>query len=488
MRQILLLFTVMIRIASLSADYEKTERVMMPSESSTTEHEVQINGQNIPYQAVAGNYQLKDENGTVKAEFFYIAYTRTDVSNKSKRPIGFSFNGGPGSSSVWMHMGFLGPKKVNLNKESFNQSDNPYSLLDVMDIVFIDPIATGYSRVSGGEDAKQYFDVDEDVKSIAEFIRAYVTEQDRWESPKFLVGASYGTMRAVQLAHYLFQEFDMVLNGIVLISSVLDFQTIDAKSDGNEITNILFLPSYTAVAWFYEKLAPELQENLQTTLSKAKGFAFNEYALALLRGKDLSQGDITEIAKKLSYFTGLSIEDIMQLNLRIKPENFMKGILVKESKIVGRFDGRISGDVLDKSSEHVGYDPSMDTVFSNFKAVFSSYLKNSLNWNKIADYRVLTDVHPWNYSNAKNRYYNATPRLRELMIRIPAFKVFVASGFFDLATPFLGTDYTFSHLWLPQELNKNLHMKNYPAGHMIYLDSEVLKTLSADLHAFISDN
>lgn len=480
---------VSIAMDAAGSDADKSNKIMAPGEESVSEHTVQLASAAIPYKATAGTYQFKDEQGSVKAEFFYISYVQNDVASGKPRPIVFSFNGGPGSSSVWMHMGFLGPKRVDITQNSYvppySYSDNPYTLLDAADLVFIDPISTGFSRTSAAEDPKQYYDVDEDVRSIGEFIRAYLTQNERWESPKYLIGASYGTMRAVELASHLSQQYDMSLNGVILISSVLDFQTIDAVGMGNDLPFIFFLPSYTTTAWHYNKLAPELQNDLEKSLADVKQFAYGEYAMALLQGNLLSVERRQQIAKKLADYTGLSEDFIDKVNLRIKPEVFMKELLAKHEQIIGRFDARVTGAALSATSDRTGYDPSMDRIFSAFKAAFSQYVRSDLKWQKIDDYRVLTDVQPWNYSRAKNRYFNATPTLRELMVRTPPFEVFVASGIYDLATPFFATDYTFAHLWLPKELMDHITLKTYPAGHMIYVDPVALPTLSADIHEFI---
>jgi carboxypeptidase C (cathepsin A) len=467
--------------------------VTHPEEESITEGEIQLQNHKVPYKTVAGTYNFKDAHGTVKGSFFYIAYTRTDVENTRTRPITFCFNGGPGASSVWMHMGLLGPKRVILNKDFSNAppysfGDNEQTLLDVTDLVFIDPISTGYSRTPQGEDPKQFYNVEEDIKSVGEFVRLYTTRNSRWESPKFLIGASYGTMRAVELSSHLFDEFNMVVNGVMLISSILDFQTIDTLERINDLACIAYLPTYTAVAWYHKLLSPELQADLPKALDRARNYALNEYALALLQGDNLTIERRKEVAQKLAYYSGISSDYIERTNLRISPYNYSKELLAKENKVVGRFDARLLGGSVNALAEYSGYDPSMDAIFSAFTGAFNEYVRKDLKWAKDDEYRVLADVRPWNYGKAMNRYVNAVPTLREVLIRLPGFSVFVASGYFDLATPFFGSEYSFSHLNVDKKIRDRVTMKYYPIGHMMYVDLPSQGSLSVDLHAFINSS
>ncbi len=465
---------------------DSKDKFLLNETESTTNGKIVLNGVTVPYTATAGKYSFKDEHGVIKAQFFYIAYLRNDVENSATRPMTFSFNGGPGASSVWMHMGLLGPKRVVIQKSPpYSYIDNPYSLLDVTDLVFIDPISTGYSRASQGEDLKQFHGVDGDIKSIAEFVRLFVTRKNRWESPKYLIGASYGTMRAVKLANHLYSEFNMYINGIILVSSVLDFQTIDTTDYSNDLSSMLFLPSYTAVALNFQKLDPSLQKDFNQSMELVKNYAMNEYSNILLKGDRLSPEERKEAIKKLSFYTGLRPELIDRGNLRIQPSLFMKNLLAQEYKILGRFDGRVTGGPVDLDSEHAEYDPSLDAVLSPFTAVFNQYVRDELKWFADDEYKVLVDVRPWNYDGANNRYLNTIPTLREAMIRMPMFRVFVASGYYDLATPFFAADYTFNRLNIKPSVADRITMKYYPGGHMMYEDPQSLKSLSNDLHDFI---
>lgn len=459
---------------------------------SITEGELIIQGQKIAYQATAGTYHYKEENGTIKADIFYIAYKRKDIDPSVQRPVAFCFNGGPGASSVWMHMGLLGPKRVALNNgiaevPPFHYVNNEFSLLDVTDLVFIDPVSTGYSRAAPGEDAKLFHAVETDVKSVGEFIRLYITRNGRWDSPKILVGASYGTIRAVELVNHLFDQFNMAVNGAILISSALNFQSLEPEAGSNDLPFLLFLPTYTTAAWYYQKLSPDLQADLQKTIEEVKSFASNEYAFALFLGNELPEELRKKTVEKLSLFTGLPTATIESMDLRIKPLQFVNELLKQQNKVIGRFDLRVTGDAINRNSSHMEYDPSMDAIFSAFTATFNQYVREELKWVKDDEYKVLANVFPWNFGKDNNRYFSTIPTLREVMIRIPPLSVFSASGYFDLATPFFSIDYNFNHLNVPGDLSKRLTMKSYSAGHMMYTDLQSLRALSNDLHEYISN-
>lgn len=488
---LVLLFT----YRNIDAENEKSapisDTASLIEEEILSEGEFLINGKKITYQAAAGIYRFK-EIEDVKARIFYIAYTRKGQDPNSKRPVAFCFNGGPGASSVWMHMGMLGPKRVALKDgvadvPPFRFIDNDYSLLDEIDLVFIDPISTGYSRTDPVTDDKKFHSVDTDVKSVAEFIRLYTTRNAKWDSPKFLIGASYGTLRAVELINYLFDKFNMAVNGAVLVSSALNFESIEPVAGSNELPFPLFLPSYTAAAWHYKKLSPALQENLSNTLEQAKKFAATDYTTALFLGSKLPTERRKQIVEKLSLFTSLSPERIENSDLRIKPTEFFHELLKQEGKVIGRFDARISGNAINRASSSMEYDPSMDAIFSAFTATFNQYVREDLKWIKDDEYRVLANVFPWNYGKDSNRYFTALPTLREMMIRIPSLSIFVASGYFDLATPFYSAEYNIDHLNIPGNLSDRLTMKYYPGGHMIYTDLQSLQELSKDLHAYIKN-
>lgn len=455
-------------------------------EISETKHKITINGQPIDYRAVAGTFVLKDEKCKPKASLFYISYSKEGVNNLQERPITFCFNGGPGSSSVWLHLGILGPKRVFLTENGdalppYRLVDNEFSLLDVTDLVFIDPVSTGFSRAIPPEDAKHFHGVEEDIKSVADFIRLYLTRNHRWESPKFIAGESYGTTRAAGLAGYLHEEYFLYINGLVLISSVLNFQSIDFNV-GNDLSYLLFLPTYTATAWYHKKLNPDLQANFSDTLRAAREFVINDYSLALFKGNLLTPKEREHTVNQLSRFTGLSSQYIDQSNLRIEIFRFAKELLRDQKRTVGRFDSRFKGIDADLVGEDIEYDPT-DAIAGAFTATMNQYMETELKWTKDDHYKILTDVGPWDYGKT-NQYLNVAETLRSVMTKNQYLRVFVGNGYYDLATPFFATEYTFNHLGLDDSLMDHVTMKYYDAGHMMYIYRPALIKLKQDLSVF----
>jgi carboxypeptidase C (cathepsin A) len=456
-------------------------------DSSAQIHRIKINNLEIMYKAIAGALNLKDEKGTDKASMFYVSYTKENEKG-ANRPITFCFNGGPGSSSIWLHMGLLGPKKVELKEAVFTPppyqfKENPFSLLDVTDLVFLDPISTGYSKAASGKDPKQFHGVEEDIKSVGEFINLYLTRFNRWDSPKFLIGESYGTTRAAGLSSHLLDEYKLYLNGIVLLSSVLDFQTIEFD-EGNLLSYILFLPTYTATAWYHKKLEPDLLQDLNQTLKECEEFALNEYASALLQGDLLDEKKRTQVITTLARFTGLSADYIKNANLLINMNCFSNEILRDKKKIVGRFDSRFIGYAGDVCDSSYNYDPSATAVFGAFTATFMDYIRKDLKWKEEDPYKVLTSLWPWNFGTATNRYLSMTENLREAIVKNPSLKVYVGSGLYDLATPYFGTKYTFNHLRLDPSLKNNVTLSYFEAGHMMYISQPSLIKLKNELVEF----
>ena len=466
---------------------------------STTQHSVTISQQEIHYTVTAGTIVLKEEQEKdsksdgekAKASVFFVAYTLDNVGDTAKRPITFSFNGGPGSSSVWLHLGVLGPRRVetdqqgNLLQPPYQLVENQYSILDQTDLVFIDPISTGFSRVVQGEEAKQFHGFRKDIESIGDFIRLYTTRYQRWTSPKFLIGESYGTTRAAGLSGYLQERHGLYLNGIMLISSVLDFQTIRFMN-GNDLPYILYLPSFTATAWYYNLLDEELQADLYQTLREVEEFAVGEYTVALMKGTDLLEDERQEVIRKLTRYTGLPIDYIGRTDLRVNIMRFCKELLRNQGKTVGRFDSRFTGLDRDSVGERFEYDPSYTNILGPYTATLNDYLRSQLEFESDLAYEILTDrVHPWNYDTHQNQYVNVTDTLRKAMTTNPYLKVFVASGYYDLATPYMATRYTFNHLGLDKSLQQNVSMSFYEAGHMMYVHQQSLIQLKEDLKGFI---
>jgi carboxypeptidase C (cathepsin A) len=457
-----------------------------------SKHSLRIGGQELKYTATAGTILLKLEDGTPKASIFYVAYTKDDVSDAAQRAITFSFNGGPGSSSVWLHLGAFGPRRVQMGDAGallappYKLVDNDASLLDVTDLVFIDPVSTGYSRAVPGEPPKQFHGIEEDVQSVAEFIRLYATRNKRWPSPKFLAGESYGTTRAAGLSGYLQQHFGMYLNGIVLVSSILNFETTEFDA-GNDLPYLLYLPSYTAVAWYHKKLPADLQGDLQKAIDESRRFAAGEYADALMTGDNLASDRRKEMAQKLARLTGLSANFVDECNLRVQLGRFTKELLRDQRRTVGRIDGRFLGIDADSAGSWPDYDPSIAAIIGPYTGALLDYVRNDLKFESDLPYEILTArVEPWNFGPYENRYVNVAETLRSAMTQNPFLHVFVAKGYYDLATPFFAADYTFDHLGLDASLRGHLSGAYYEAGHMMYVHAASLAKLKQDIARFMS--
>ena len=481
---------------------EKKEEKPVPKDNLVeSKHSIKIGGKVIKYTVTTGTMVMKEEvkdkekEGEVekpRAQIFFIAYTKDGVKDKGKRPITFSFNGGPGSSSVWLHMGVLGPRRVVLTDEGemppppFKLTDNQYSILDDTDLVFIDPMSTGYSRPVEGEKSAEWHTFTKDIASVGDFIRLYTTRYNRWLSPKFLAGESYGTTRSAGLSGYLQNRHGMLLNGLILISAVLDFTTIDFNFN-NDIPFILFLPAYAATAWYHNKL--NFKAPLETILKEAEEFAMGDYASALLKGASLTPEERAIIAEKLSRFTGISQEFIERTNLRISDRHFFKELLRERGKTIGRLDSRYTG--MDRSgvTESHEYDPLFANVNGPYTAAFNDYVRTELKFETDLPYEILSDKvwMNWSYEYFQNQYVNVAETLRQSMTFNKYLKVFVANGYYDLGTPYFATEYTFDHLGLDESLRENIRMSYYKAGHMMYVHLPSLKELKKDMTKFIKD-
>lgn len=461
---------------------------------STTQHTVTIGGQSISYTARAGTMIMRDEEGKPRASFFFTSYTK-DGADPSRRPVTYTFNGGPGSASVWLHMGAFGPKRVvyaddegHASKPPYRTVDNEGSILDVTDLVFIDPVTTGYSRAIPFADAGKFHGVDSDIQSVGEFIRLWTTRYSRWSSPKFLAGESYGTTRAAGLSGWLGQQ-GFYLNGIVLISSILNFETASFDS-GNDLGYELFLPTYTAIAWYHKRLPTDLQNGtLEHAVAESEQFALGEYTHALMESDRLSDQERHNIAAKLARLTGLSAEYIEQTNLRVRIDRFDKELLRAQRRTVGRLDGRFIGIDRDSAGESADDDPSYSAIFGEYTAVVNDYIRRELKFESDLPYEILTGkVRPWSYDRAQNRYVDVAETLRGAIAQNPFMKVFVANGYYDLATPFAATRYTFARMQLEPELRKNISMDYFETGHMVYIDRKAQARLKRDVDEFIRAN
>ncbi|GAC1634450.1 MAG: peptidase S10 [Candidatus Acidiferrum sp.] len=474
-----------------SAEKPKDEKKAPEDKTVLTKHSVKIGGQEIKYTATAGTMVLKLEDGTPKASIFYVAYTKDDIADLTKRPITFAFNGGPGAGSLWLHIGALGPRRVemgdvgNLLAPPYKLVDNEASILDVTDIVFIDPVTTGFSRPVPGEADKQFHGVQEDVQSVGDFIRLWATRNRRWGSPKLLAGESYGTTRAAGLSGYLQQRYGMYLNGIVLISAILNFQTAEFDT-GNDLPYILYLPTYTAIAWYHKKLPGDLQGDLQKAIADSKAYATGEYADALMKGDTLAAAKRAEVAQKLSRLTGISADYIERADLRIEIQRFDKELMKSERRTVGRLDGRFTGIDADAAGEQPDYDPSLAAIVGPYTAMLNEYVRGELKFESDLPYEFLTGrVRPWNYAPYENRYVNVAETLRRAMTQNPFLRVFVGKGYYDLATPFFAADYTMDHLGLDPTLRPHISGGYYEAGHMMYVHHDSLVKLKQDVAQFI---
>lgn len=452
-----------------------------------TQHTIHAKGQELHYTATAGTLLLRKDDDKPKASIFFVAYT-LDGADAAKRPVTYTFNGGPGSSSVWLHLGALGPRRVALSPEGtpvpppYHLVDNEQTALAFTDLVFIDPVSTGFSRAAPGEDPKQFHGLEGDLESVSDFIRLYTTKFNRWSSPKFLAGESYGTTRASALSGYLIEHQGIYLNGITLVSSVLNFETLSFEP-GNDLPYPLFLPSYTAAAWYHHKLSGELQSgSLSRAVEEARKFAGGAYTEALMHGDRLTADERKSVIAEIARFTGLSSKFVEECNLRISEPRFTKELLRDESRTIGRYDTRLEGVDYDAAGESAEYDPSYASVQGAFTAAFNTYVRTELNWQTDMPYEVLTGkVWPWNYSHFENRYVDVSGELRSAISQNQSMRVMVANGYYDLATPLFATEYTFEHMGLDPKLRSNVSMMYCDAGHMLYTKQSCLESLSGHM-------
>ena len=499
------IFTAALLASPLRADEPKPEEKKEPAEKKDDKKEekakeqkpkeskgsVTIAGAEIKYVAKTGTLPLLKDDGATRADVFFVYYARTGEGGKplagtdEKRPIVFCFNGGPGSSAVWLHFGGLGPKKIALPPDGVTPavlgkiSDNANSIIDVADLVFIDPVGTGASRPAKGEKGEQFWGVDEDVEACGDFIRLFATREGRWMSPKFLCGESYGGIRGAGLCEYLQDKHGMYLHGFIVVSGLLNFQTL-LPDTANDLPLLTFLPTLAATAAFHGKLAPELSANLEKTLAEVRTFAFGEYATALLKGRAISAAERHRIAEKVARFTGLTTEFVEDHELRVSPTAFRKALLKKEGKIIGRFDGRVLAEDGNRSASSPEFDPSHAFIAGPFSAAANAYVRGTLGYETDQPYRILTGL-PWNYKNFSNRYASMEPRLAGAMKENPNLRVLVCQGLRDLAVPPDAMRFSLEHMPIPDSLRKNITIATYDSGHMMYLLDKDAAKLRADI-------
>lgn len=455
--------------------------------------------QKVSYTAKAATqvFEIKD----AKASFFYVSYTKDDA-DPATRPILFCFNGGPGSSTVWLHLGLFGPKRMNLDEEGFKADmqgelvDNEHSLLDVCDVVCVDALGTGFSRVKPDDKEEEFHHFKHDVEAFSQFIVHYLNRNGRWLSPKYLAGESYGTLRGAAIARDLFVNKGVEFNGIILISAILNYQTSGIDSEtymvhpGNDLPFALYLPTYAATAWYHGKLSKKLQSlDLRELLDEVEDFALGDYWLALAQGDQLDEKTRLKIARRLSDYTGIDAEYIDHYDLRLHILRFCKELLREQHRTVGRIDSRYTGIDRVRRGENIEADPSMDVTGAVATATLNDYVRRQLGFESDEVYEILSlDVNKrWDYEDFKNRYVDTSEQMRELMSRSRGTRVFVANGYFDLATPHFATEYTFSHMGLDPEIRPNVEMEYYEAGHMMYVHAPSLAKLAADLRRFVNE-
>ncbi len=470
----------------------RSKVAIIPDASSTpvrVTNTVSVSGRPISYAAETGMLPLLKQDGDARASVFYVAYTRLDVSDPAGRPVMFCFNGGPGSSSVWLHLGGLGPRRVQLNDDGampappFRLQDNEYSILNATDLVFIDPVATGFSRPAKDEKPDQFFGQSPDVESVGEFIRLWTTRNERWRSPKYLCGESYGAFRAAGLAEHLHSRYGLYLNGIVLLSGVLDFATL-REGSGNELSSIMFLPALTAAAHYHGKLPGDLQADLGRAMREAREFARGDYALALLRGGTLSAAERTDLAARLARLTGLPQTLIEDHDLQVSASVFREYLLREQGLILGRFDARITGRDADKRSPGPRFDPSYASAYGPFSAAMNAYVREALQFTNDLPYEIIAGVKPWDFET-RDSYPSVSDKLASVMSQNPYLRVLVLVGLRDLATPMDGMRYSLDHLQIDPSLRRNITWAEYESGHMMYVNQPDLKKLQKDIEEFL---
>ena len=475
----------------------------------TTEHRLVLDGRTLEYTATCGTVLLRlyhdgsDAKASAadapkptpdkpRAAFFFIAYALEGSEPVNTRALTFSFNGGPGSSSVWLHLGLLGPQRVVTDDTGlappppYALCDNEYTLLTHSDLVFIDPVGTGHSRMLENDKATEFHEFQRDLDSVGEFIRLYLTRYDRWASPKYLIGESYGTTRAAGLTHHLQDKHDIYLNGVMLVSMAIDMQTL-SFDHANDLPYALFLPTYAATAWYHRALGPDMQRKaLREVIAAAETFAHGDYSVALMQGSRLSPAERERIASQVARFSGLTIDYVLKCDLRPLDARFCKELLRQRGQTVGRLDARFIGQDRDDAGEHAETDAAMNNLVGAYAAGINRLLRQTLKFESDAPYVVHAPIwDQWKWKDFENKYVNVGASLRRAMQANPHMRVYVASGFYDLATPHAAGDYTLSHLGLRDTLAGNVSVNYFEAGHMMYIHQPSLARMAAQLRSFV---
>ncbi|MBL7848181.1 MAG: carboxypeptidase [Cyclobacteriaceae bacterium] len=482
---------------SFSALAQVKSDTIPKGEVSTTSHTVKIDGKIIAYKAMAGTMLMRNSEDQPIALHGFTAYIKDGTTDAKTRPITFVFNGGPGSSSIWLHMGVVGPRRAVVNDPGFTPAapytleENGSSLIDVTDIVMMDPIGTGLSRAVGKSKNKDFWGVDQDIKAISQFIKQFVTENDRWNSPKYLLGESYGTFRNAGVVNYLQDNVGMSMNGVIMVSAVFDLRTL-VFAQGDDISYVMNLPTYAATAWYHNKV-PNKPASLEAFLNEARAFAKTEYTQALMEGDGLTGAAREKALDRLAYFTGLSKTYLDKANLRVVEPEFTEELLRAERKTVGRLDSRYTGINQDPLTQYSQFDPQSTSISPGYTTLFMDYYYNTLKVNKANTYHVSAysrQGFDWDWKHAKNGGGFPTPPntgvdLAEAMSRNPNLKVLILNGLYDLATPFYGVEYSIDHMELEKEIKANFIMKYYEAGHMMYTHRPSLEQFKRETADFI---
>ena len=455
-----------------------------------TRHKLDLPGSKLAYSATVGKMPLKDEAGKITAQLFYTAYTLETDGDKAERPLIFVFNGGPGSASIWLHIGALGPKRVDMGDEGFMPAppfrliDNRHTWLDLGDLVFIDPVGTGYSRATDPDDNQKYWGLEADLEAVGEFIRLYLSRNRRWTSPLYLAGESYGTTRAAGLAGHLIDR-GIAFNGIVLLSTVMNFQTL-RFTKANDLPYALYLPSFCAAAHYHGKLDADLQgRDLRGLLREVADWSESVYNIALAKGDRLSEDETKEIARTLSRYTGLSQRFVIGADLRVNIMSFCKELLRDEKRAVGRLDSRFVGIMASAEGKSFDFDPSMHAIVPPYTAVYNQYVREQLGYQSDLNYEILSFEVNRNWQYEGGQFPDTSEGLRAAFAKNPYMRVLVGQGWYDLATPFQAAYYSLSHMGLDASLRDNISIAEYEAGHMMYLHEPSLAKLKADAAAFI---